>query len=185
MDIDLETLEALLKDQEQEKKNKLKKKNDKRRRNSESSYSRTQRSETPHQKSRKIEKFDPLKINFKENSEENKYDMNKKKSFQYKEKEEEEEKTIMITNVSKYATRQELFLFLKENNTGKVDKIRFVKDRETGKMTGRTFVQFYTSEDAKNALNLTNKKFMGHTLKIVIALPHKKRDHKKKLLKKI
>lgn len=179
MDIDLETLETLLKEQEQLKKHKLKKQNDEnRRRNSESSYSRTQKSENNYSRSRKIEKFDPLKINFKQNNEENNYDISKKKSFQYKDN--QEEKTIMITNVSKFATRQELFIFIKENNMGKVDKIRFVKDRETGKMTGRAFIQFYNSEDAKNALHLTNKKFMGHTLKIVIALPHKKRDNNRK-----
>lgn len=78
--------------------------------------------------------------------------------------EKEKKNSIFVGNLSYNSTEDSIRQFF--STVGKVSKVFIPTDRDSGKMKGFCFIDFETTDDAKNALSLNEKDLDGRTIRV-------------------
>ena len=76
-------------------------------------------------------------------------------------------RTLYVGNIVYTANESDLDCVFSEY--GKVDDIRLMMDRETGRSRGFAFVTFADEEEAKKAMEKNGQEFLGRELRVNIA----------------
>lgn len=87
-----------------------------------------------------------------------------------------EENTVFMTSLPLKAIEEDVYTFLKEHKVGPVRDIRIIRDASTKKSKGMAYVEFYSPESVQNAIAL-KKKLMGHVILIAPPYADKNRAH--------
>lgn len=87
-----------------------------------------------------------------------------------------EENTVFVTSLPLKATEEDIYTFLKEHKVGPVRDIRIIRDSSSKKSKGMAYVEFYSPDSVQNAIAL-KKKLMGHVILIAHPYADKNRAH--------
>ena len=85
-------------------------------------------------------------------------------------------KRLYVGNVSFKATEDQLKEFFA--NVGEVETIRMIVVPQTGQPKGFAFVEMTTDEEARKAMALNGKPFLGRDLRVSEARPAKPREER-------